>query len=82
MVCGRDLRSAEVPKSSQKPRVLPRHRFVNQLVHALEDRFAVWLGPVVAVGAVGGAVFFGGEGARFGVEVVVASVALQDVFAS
>ena len=52
---------------------------MHQLVHALEDRLAVRLRPVVAVGSVGGAVLLARDRARLGVEPLVAAVALDHV---
>src|SRR3954469_5373896 len=61
----------------QKPRILPRHRLVQHFVDALEDGLAIGLRPVIAIRSVGGAVLLGRNGARFGVEPVVAAVALE-----
>src|SRR5215208_4122892 len=55
-------------------RVSIRVHFMHHLIYGIKYRLCIRLGPVVAVTAVGGAVRFGSESTRFGIEVIVAAL--------
>src|SRR5579884_2286600 len=59
--------------------IAARIRLMHQIVYRGEDRFAIRLRPVIAVGAVCRAMFFAGDGDRLRVEPFVSAVALEYV---